>query len=681
MRVIKTAGILFLLIGLTWAKFDPCRFNFGCKLGTGNFAQVDMIAQYTWSGTGLESDVADMLRQCKNSNKTPALYMYVIAKSSGLGDCNTGGGLCSNGAKYIRDNKEKIKGYYKNYATSIKNTFGTEEPVILFMEPDYFQYAQPGTQNGNPLSFQEAGTFIGECIDIVKGELPNALVSLDLSPWIEDQGVTTSWLTSLPLNKVDYMNTSGGISQAGSPLIKSENRLLWSKVHDVTGKCIIADAGYGTGGGGTGHDANWDNVSNINSRMAEGVIGIIQFSPKGDWDNTIKSISGQLSKPVCSCGRKFSLTVTTGKGGNVTKDPEAEMYDSGSTVTLTAKPSSGYNFKSWGGDCTGTGATLNVTMNSDKKITASFVDPNAKPTYTLTTTTKGSGLLKVDPVQVEYDSGTTVMLEIFTVNGSTFQGWSGALSGTVTKLPLIMNSDKNVTATFSGDDLKPAVNLVNNGDFSGGTTGWNLGSYDNGKANGSVEEGAYKLSIESTGGESWNIQLTQGGISLTKGEQYLLTFTTSAQSSTKMIANVGMAVEPYTSFSEEREIPVNTEPVIQKVSFIMKEESTSDARIEFNAGLASGSIKIDDISLSLEMAIGVETPDPFRLAPAKKALFSDNEHATVSWYDYRGRLLRQVSGEYAALIHDRIEQYHGSCIVVIRAGNRQFVKRTTVLLK
>ena len=677
MRLIKTAGVFsLLLIQLSWAKFDPCRFNFGCKAGTGNFAEVDIIAQYTWQGTGLEGDIAQMLGDCKNSNKTPALYMYVIAKSSGLGDCNTGGGLCSAGANYIRNNKDKIRNIYKSYASSIKNTFGTTEPIILFMEPDYFQYAQPGSQGGNPLSFSEAGEFIEECVDIIKAELPNAYVSLDLSPWIADQGVANQWLNALPLAKVDFMNTSGGISQAGSNMIKSENKLSWSAVHDITGKCIFADAGYGVGGGGTGHDAAWDDVNNINNRIANGVMGIIQFSPKGDWGNTIKSISGQLNTPICSCGRKFSLNVTAGKGGKVTVDPEAQSYDSGSTVTLTATPDNGYTFKSWGGDGSGTDATLEITVNSDMKITASFVDPDAKPTYTLTITTKGSGLVTVDPEKVDYDSGTTVTLEVFSVNGGVFNGWGGALSGSGTFVSLVMNGDKTVSATFSGEDVKPAENLVKNGGFTDGTTGWNLGNYDNGKANGTVENDAYKLAIESTGGESWNIQLTQCGIALTKGERYELAFIASAPSATKVIVNIGMAASPYTSFSEEREIELTSQAIKHTIAFTMKEESTTDARLEFNVGLASGNLTIDDISLAPEQTIDVQAP--YKIG-SEKAACSDNGKVDIFWYDFHGRLLHQVSGNYSTLIRGRTLRYPGSHIAVVRIGDRRIIKRVVTL--
>jgi len=47
-------------------------------------------------------------------------------------------------------------------------------------------------------------------------------------------------------------------------------------------------------------------------------------------------------------------------------------YDPGDQVTLTANPADGYTFDHWGGDASGTSATIVVTMDSDKDITAYF---------------------------------------------------------------------------------------------------------------------------------------------------------------------------------------------------------------------------------------------------------------------------------------------------------------------
>ncbi len=607
--------------------------------------------------------------------------MYIIAKSSGLGDCNTGGGLCTQGANYIRNNKEKIKGYYRDYAAAIKNTFGTTDPVLCVMEPDYYQYTYSNQQGGG-LSFVDAGQFMGELVDIVKGQLPNALISLDISPWIEDQTATDGWLNALPLGKVNYMSTSGGISQAGGSLIKNDNKLTWKKVNDITHKCIIADCGYGAGGGGTGHDANWDNVTNLNNRIAEGVIAIIQFSPKQDWGNTIKSIGGQLSKPICSCARTYTLTVVAGSNGKVTKSPDAPAYDSGTAVTLTAVPNSGYKLRSWSGDAAGTNTTASVTMTANKTVTATFVDVNAKPSYTLTVAATGSGIVEITPKQADYDSGATVSLQAIGANGGTFSGWGGVLTASGKTATVVMDGNKTVTASFTGNNLELPVNLVENGDFSDGTNNWSFGTYNNAKASTSVADGACKFTIETTGTETWHIQFIQAGISLKQNEEYVLSFSASSQANTSIIVNVGTAAEPYTSFSQERTIELTPAKKTYEVKFTMNAASTTGARLEFNSGKASGAWYLDNVSLSVALKLSkVAAPAPFLNGFDAFARASRENRVTISWYDHAGRLLRSTSGDYGILAREPVPRHSGSLIAVVRIGDRQFVKKILTIRK
>jgi hypothetical protein len=75
--------------------------------------------------------------------------------------------------------------------------------------------------------------------------------------------------------------------------------MTWAGVHQVTGKPILADTGYGVAGTSAGHDAAWDVVANINARIADGVISITQYNPVSTWGDTIGSIRSQLSPVPC----------------------------------------------------------------------------------------------------------------------------------------------------------------------------------------------------------------------------------------------------------------------------------------------------------------------------------------------------------------------------------------------
>jgi len=65
--------------------------------------------------------------------------------------------------------------------------------------------------------------------------------------------------------------------------------------------------------------------------------------------------------------------LTSGDGtGTVTKSPDQENYKQGSNVTLTANPGEYSYFVEWSGDISGTSTSASLTMNSDKKVTATF---------------------------------------------------------------------------------------------------------------------------------------------------------------------------------------------------------------------------------------------------------------------------------------------------------------------
>ena len=86
------------------------------------------------------------------------------------------------------------------------------------------------------------------------------------------------------------------------------------------------------------------------------------------------------AKNAGSASHKYTLTVTTAIGGNVTSadghincgDVCSFDYFPGNVVYLTANPDQGYTFNGWSG-CDS--AHLNfcvVTMNSDHAVSASF---------------------------------------------------------------------------------------------------------------------------------------------------------------------------------------------------------------------------------------------------------------------------------------------------------------------
>jgi len=78
---------------------------------------------------------------------------------------------------------------------------------------------------------------------------------------------------------------------------------------------------------------------------------------------------------------KYTLNtkISPAGSGSISINPNTNTFNSGSTVTFTANPSSGYKFVSWSGDFSGTNPVAIITINSDKTIIANFIIITSSP--------------------------------------------------------------------------------------------------------------------------------------------------------------------------------------------------------------------------------------------------------------------------------------------------------------
>ncbi|KHF38720.1 InlB B-repeat-containing protein [Halalkalibacter okhensis] len=162
------------------------------------------------------------------------------------------------------------------------------------------------------------------------------------------------------------------------------------------------------------------------------------------------------------------------------------------TITLTARPSSGWTFKGWEGSEPTTNDRITVTMNNNKSFKAIFVkkenNPQPEPTqeqqsptpsYTLSLGASEGGQIRKDQSGNQFKNGTKVNLTALPNPGWKFDRWEGAISGTSGNATITMNENKNVRAVFSKEEPKN-FNLSTTISGDGTISGVRNGSYTDG---------------------------------------------------------------------------------------------------------------------------------------------------------------------------------------------------------
>ena len=102
------------------------------------------------------------------------------------------------------------------------------------------------------------------------------------------------------------------------------------------------------------------------------------------------------------------INVSPSTGGSIS--PSGGEYKSGSRVTLTANPATGYTFDQWTGDASGTSPNIVITMDSNRHVTAYFAEippPLRNPSWAELT----DFLYEDDTDEMEYVYPTTVCFD------------------------------------------------------------------------------------------------------------------------------------------------------------------------------------------------------------------------------------------------------------------------------
>jgi hypothetical protein len=185
--------------------------------------------------------------------------------------------------------------------------------------------------------------------------------------------------------------------------------------------------------------------------------GIVNYSVAANTGSSSRTVGSTIAKNIFTITQagsdtsSYTITASSGSGGTISPSGNVTV-NQGTSRTFTITPNSGYSVSSVTVDGSSVGAVSTYTFNNvtaNHTISASF---KANPTtYTLTINKGGSGLGTIvnNPAGSNFVSGTTVSLTARPDPGSSFTGWSGGCSGTITTCSVTMNSNVSVAATFS----------------------------------------------------------------------------------------------------------------------------------------------------------------------------------------------------------------------------------------
>ena len=187
-----------------------------------------------------------------------------------------------------------------------------------------------------------------------------------------------------------------------------------------------------------------DGVNLPGKTNATLVLDDVRVSQNGAYRVIITNKFGQATSDDASLVVHYALALTVLPGGIVNRNPDQPDYAPGTQVTLSAMPQAGHVFLGWSGDADSTNASIQVTLDANKDITALFA-----PTWTLAVTIPVAGGQVIrQPDQAQYVDGTLVQIEAQANAGFVFTGWSGDTNTTANRVTLMMDRNRSLQANF-----------------------------------------------------------------------------------------------------------------------------------------------------------------------------------------------------------------------------------------
>jgi len=201
---------------------------------------------------------------------------------------------------------------------------------------------------------------------------------------------------------------------------------------------------------------------------------------------------------------KYALTVIAANG-SVALSPAGGTYVSGTVVTLTATPNTGFKFGSWSGAVTGTANPVTLTMTANMSVTANFT---ALPTYAVTATAGANGTVSPSGTVTTYVGTARVFTMTpatgYLVNAVTVDGVAVGAVATYT-FPATTTGTHTLAVSFKKDPNLPLPGRIQAEDYKLGGEGVGYHDLTTGNAGGQYRTDNVDIQATTDVGGGFNV--------------------------------------------------------------------------------------------------------------------------------------------------------------------------------
>jgi len=429
-------------------------------IGTVNDIPSGDVASIQWSGLShsttykwfaVAKDPDGLLRQSDVWNFTtgPETYTLTVISSPVEGGSVN---LNDTGPHHYGDHVEltAVPNLGWSFSSWSGDLSGSANPAVITMD---------GNKTVTAIFIQDEYS-----LDVVVSPLEGGSVSLNNSgpyhygDWVE--------LTATANSGWSFISWSGDVSGADNPvdIFIDGNKVVTASFTQLEYSLTVFV--FPVDGGSVGLNNTgpyyYGDVVELTATPAVGYsFGYWSDDLSGSTNPSVITINGNKVVTANFVQLEYTLTVTVDpvEAGSVTLN-NTGPYHYGDWVRLTAVANLGWAFSQWSGDASGTSVQVDVFIDGDKSVTASFV----RTGYVLTVGVSGHGSTNVTGAHV-YDEFTNVTVLASPASGWFFDHWilNELDVGSVNPYTLNMTGDFDLTAVFLAYQRTLTVTVVGNG--------------------------------------------------------------------------------------------------------------------------------------------------------------------------------------------------------------------------